>query len=77
MIEMAITTVEFEHKSNLLNALAAPFKVLGQVFVNIAECSSINREITFLSGLSDEQLAERDLTREDIVLHVVRGHGFY
>ena len=63
--------------------IASPFALIGQVFamlgnalVSIGENSTKMRQIQALSALSDEELAERGLRREDIVRSIMLDHGW-
>ena len=50
-------------------------RVLGSILnflVSISTAQSRVRQIEFLCALSDEELAERGLSRQDIVRHVYR-----
>ena len=50
-------------------------RVLGSILnilVSISTAQSRVRQIAFLCALSDEELAERGLSRQDIVRHVYR-----
>ena len=50
-------------------------RVLGSILnflVSISTAQSLVRRIEFLCALSDEELAERGLSRQDIVRHVYR-----
>lgn len=49
---------------------AAPFNAIGRFFVAVMENNSRIKRVDALNALSDEQLAERGLRREDIVRHV-------
>lgn len=50
--------------------LAAPFRAIGNFMVAIMESNSRIQRVDALNAMSDEQLAERGLRREDIVRHV-------
>ncbi|WP_370230108.1 DUF1127 domain-containing protein [Cognatishimia sp.] len=62
---------------SLLSILAAPFVAIGTAMVRISEANSQLKRAQFLQSLSDEELASRGLTRDEIVRHVFAGHiGF-
>lgn len=62
---------------SLLRTLAAPFVALGNAMIRIAEANSQLHQAQFLQSLSDEELTNRGLTRDDIVRHVFAGRlGF-
>ncbi|SFK96314.1 DUF1127 domain-containing protein [Shimia haliotis] len=50
--------------------LTAPFRAIGRFFVAIMENNSRVQRVDALNAMTDEQLAERGLRREDIVRHV-------
>ncbi|GGD24897.1 DUF1127 domain-containing protein [Sinisalibacter lacisalsi] len=56
--------------------IARSLAAIGTFFVEYAEFRSRRGEIEALQRLSDDQLAARGLTRDDIVPHVFAGH-FY
>ena len=61
---------------SLSGGLTRALADLGNFIVNLAESNSKVRAVNALNALSDEQLAERGLKREDIVYHVFGNH-FY
>ncbi len=52
------------------NGIAAFFRAIGGALVAMAESNTRIRKVEALSALSDEQLKERGIRREDIVRHV-------
>ena len=57
---------------SILHALAAPFTAIGKAMVAVAEASSRQDQVAYLESLSDEELADKGLTRDRIVMHVFR-----
>ena len=55
--------------------LAAPFQAIGNAVMYLAENNFRVKQLEALSALTDEQLAERGLKREDIVLKVFGASG--
>ncbi|KAF0676809.1 hypothetical protein [Profundibacterium mesophilum] len=57
-----------------------PFAVIGgavsRFFTNLIEANSRVREVEFLNGCSDEELARMGLRRDQIVRHVFRDTMF-
>ena len=69
---MAHTAQPAAFGGSILHALALPFNAIGKALVAIAEANSRQDQIAFLDSLSDDELAERGLTRDGIVMHVFR-----
>lgn len=67
---MAQTATHFFDGKAILRALAAPFNALGNGMIVMAEANSRVRQADFLHTLSDAELAERGLRRDDIARHV-------
>lgn len=53
-----------------LAALSGAFAAIGGFFTSVAMANSRYQKVVELQALTDEQLAERGLQREDIVQHV-------
>lgn len=66
MAYIATSTTTTGHQS----LIGRTFAALGALFVEYAEVRSRQGTIAALQQLSDEELAERGLTREGIVRHV-------
>ncbi len=69
---MASYTTNINVGGSILRGLAAPFVAIGNFLVAISEGNSRLAEVKQLNALSDVQLAQRGLKREDIVRHVFR-----
>ena len=67
MAYVASTTASFAEPRSLV---ARSFGALGAFFLHYAEARAHQGEIAELNALSDEELAERGLTRDTIVRHV-------
>jgi len=67
---MANAAVENSFVSPIARTLTAPFAAIWSGMAHLAETNSYLREVEYLQSLSDAQLAQRGLTREDIVRHV-------
>ncbi|MBU2956596.1 DUF1127 domain-containing protein [Paracoccus sp. 1_MG-2023] len=67
--------VSAESKTNDFSAamLLAPFRALGRAMVALAEASPQMRALDRLSRFSDEELAERGMTRESEVRRILGG----
>ncbi|MEM7319211.1 MAG: DUF1127 domain-containing protein [Pseudomonadota bacterium] len=57
--------------TTFLHPVTDAFGKIWNALIRIGEANSRVRRIEVLSGLSDEQLAERGLRREDIIRHVM------
>lgn len=55
---------------SVLRLLMKPFAAIGSFLVALAESSHRMQRVQALNNLTDAQLAEKGLTREDIVRHV-------
>lgn len=53
-----------------LGLLIKPFIAIGNFLIVLGENSSRMQKVKTLNAMTDEQLAEKGLTREDIVRHV-------
>ncbi|TCL00409.1 uncharacterized protein DUF1127 [Shimia isoporae] len=68
---MALTdTTHSAAPISLGKIVAAPFHAIGRFFVAIMENNSRIQRVDALNAMTDEQLAERGIRREDIVRHV-------
>ncbi|GGE57519.1 hypothetical protein [Actibacterium pelagium] len=56
-------------------AFAAPFQAIGNALMYIAENNVRVKQLQALSALTDEQLEERGLKREELVIRVFGGSG--
>ena len=71
---MATITTEFH--PTLAGILTAPFRVIGGFLISMAEAQQINKQAEILFAMSDEQLAERRLKRDEIGSYLVRNYGY-
>lgn len=71
---MAHTATHSHDHHSILRILATPFIALGRGLVNMSEANLKFRQASFLYSLSDEELAERGLRREDIARHVFKAY---
>lgn len=59
-----------------IHAVGAPetgfFETIFNALLRLAEANSRSQEVERLQGMSDEQLAAKNIRREDIVRHVFR-----
>jgi len=55
---------------SIRSLLALPFVTIGKALVAIGEANDRSRKVQTLMALSDAELAERGLTRDNIVRHV-------
>lgn len=69
---MAYITAHSGAGSALLHNIAAPFIALGNALIRLGEANSRVKQAEFLQSLSDEQLAARGLTRDEIARHVFK-----
>lgn len=67
---MAHTTTHIPASGSILAPVAKFFSALGTAFVSMGEASSKMRQVNALQALSDEELADRGLKREDIARYV-------
>ncbi|MFY0597771.1 MAG: DUF1127 domain-containing protein [Cognatishimia sp.] len=67
---MATVAIQSGASFSALRLLAKPFIAIGTFLVALAESSSRMQLVNQLNAMSDAQLAEKGLTREDIVRHV-------
>lgn len=51
-------------------SLLAPFRAVGRFMIRVGEAGARVKRIEYLNSLTDTQLAERGLKREDIVREV-------
>ncbi|OSP55046.1 hypothetical protein [Pseudoruegeria sp. SK021] len=65
------------HSHNLIDLIAAPFKGLWNLLITMSESNYRVKEVSRLSGMTDEELAKRGLTREGIVRHVFRDQAIF
>ncbi|MFV0382551.1 DUF1127 domain-containing protein [Paracoccus sp. (in: a-proteobacteria)] len=64
-------TLERRNSASFGKALARPFVAFGNFLVHLAEANAKVRAIDELNRMSDRQLAERGLTREDEIRRIV------
>ncbi|CUH54017.1 DUF1127 domain-containing protein [Shimia sp. R11_0] len=69
---MALTDTHSSAPLSLGKILAAPFVAIGNFLVAMMENNSRVQHVQALNALSDAELAERGLKRDDIVAHVFR-----
>lgn len=67
---MTHTAINPAQSVSVLTLLAAPFTAIGRGLIRLAETNSRAKEVRFLKSLSDAELANRGIMREDIVRHV-------
>ena len=58
---------------SLWDKVVAPFHAFGELLIRLSEANVRVREVERLSKLSDAELSEIGVAREDIVRHVYRG----
>lgn len=73
---MALTATQTTSSFSVWGILAAPFVALGKGLVAMGEANSRAREVEFLHSLSNRELADRGLARDDIAHHVFKD-AFY
>lgn len=71
---MALTDTHSVAHNSLGHIITAPFRAVGNFLVAIMESNSRVQYVDRLNEMSDEQLAERGIKREEIVQHVFRDH---
>lgn len=65
------TTATYAHAPvSFLRILAKPFVAFGNLLVAIGEASSRAKQVEFLNSLTEAELADRGMTREEIVRNV-------
>ncbi|SEO64880.1 hypothetical protein SAMN04490248_108125 [Salinihabitans flavidus] len=67
---MAHITSNMPAAATVLDALTAPFRAVGRFMILIGENNTQVRKAQYLQSLSDEELAKRGMTREEIVRRV-------
>lgn len=70
---MAHSATNFSSDRSLTDILAAPFKAVGRTLISIAESGPRMEQVRRLNAISDEELAERGLTRADVVRRIFGG----
>ena len=73
---MAFTTTHQQERNSVLGGIARAGIAVFEALARMGERSPQMRRISALSAMTDEQLAERGLKRENIVQHVL-GDRFY
>ncbi len=68
---MAYTTLHTGARSAILHNLAVPFIALGNALVRLGEANS-RTTVAYLQSLSDEDLAKRGITRDEIAHYVFK-----
>ncbi len=66
----ATATAQRATNISIFAAIAAPFIAIGNGLVTLAENSDRMKKVAKLNAMSDEELAKRGLSREDVVRHV-------
>ena len=66
------TIVDVQQDNRIAAGLNRVFKGIFNFLVSISTAQSRVRQIEFLCALTDEELAERGLSRQDIVRYVYR-----
>ena len=74
---MADVTHSLPQQRPILHMIGAPFRAILRGVLAYAEANTYVKEVDALNRLSDEALAKRGLTRDDIVRHVFRHHLVY
>ncbi len=69
---MAHTALHIGDNSALLQKLAAPFNAIGNAFIRLAESNSRVKEVNYLNGLSDAELAKLGIQRSEIAHYVFK-----
>ncbi|MDP2519569.1 DUF1127 domain-containing protein [Shimia thalassica] len=69
---MADTSIHFPARDSALRILAAPFFAFGKMLVTLAEANGRVKEAEAYQAMTDAELAERGLRREDIAMHVFK-----
>ncbi|MCW8842627.1 MAG: hypothetical protein OQK00_04345 [Rhodobacteraceae bacterium] len=69
---MAYTTLHTGARSAILHNLAVPFIALGNALVRLGEANSRTKQVAYLQSLSDEDLAKRGITRDEIAHYVFK-----
>lgn len=69
---MSITSAPFLSARNVLAQLAETFKAIGSSLVRASEASSRIHHVQALQAMSDSELSDRGIKREDIVHHVFK-----
>lgn len=59
--------------ARIASVIATPFKAVWNFLLEVGELSSRGQQIRQLSELTDEELAERGVTREDVVRRIFGG----
>lgn len=67
---MATVALKAGQNTSILQVLAKPFVAIGNALVAIAEANPRLRQLEYLANLTDAELADKGLKREDIVQHV-------
>lgn len=68
-----IATVEHKSAGFSAAALLAPVRAVGRFIVTLAESSPQMRALNRLNALSDEELAQKGLTREGEIRRILGG----
>jgi hypothetical protein len=67
---VALTVTQDRAGVDVLRLLAAPFVAFGNLMISIAEANTRVKKFEYFNSMSDAELAERGMKREDIVRHV-------
>ena len=71
-----MATITNDFGPSIAGVLTAPFRLVAGFLWSITEAQKINRQAEFLFSLSDEQLAERGLKRDEIGAYLTRNFGY-
>ena len=71
-----MATITTEYGPTLAGILKAPFRLIGDFLISVAEAQEINKQAEILFALSDEQLAEQGLKRDEIGAYLTRNYGY-
>ena len=72
---MAATSTDISFIPSVLHAVGAPFRAVGRFMITIMENDSRLRRAESLHAMTDEQLAQLGIRRDEIAHHVFK--AFY
>lgn len=67
---MAHVAQQTSHNPSLLRSLSASLEAVFNAFLRIGQVGSRAKQVEALNALSDEELAKRGVSRQEIVRHV-------
>ncbi len=71
---MAQVEIHSFGQNPILKALAAPFVAVGNAMITMGEANARVRQANYLHSLSDRQLADIGIKREDIAQYAYGGY---